>query len=92
MAKRYYFHGDEVEGKPEQYYCAYCDLFVNKGHFLEATHLGNDKERYDRSAKGWEVLKKKSDGRLQRPKNASNIFSNLPSNKKKNCLLRKIRG
>ncbi len=82
MAKRSYFHGDEVEEQPGQYYCAYCDLFVSEKHFSETTHSGSDKEIYYHSVKGWKVLKKNSAGRLQRPNNASNLFSNLPNLKK----------
>jgi uncharacterized protein YozE (UPF0346 family) len=82
MPKRYYFHGDEVEDQPGQYYCAYCDLFVNEEHFSDTTHSGSDKERYDRSVKGWKVLKENSAGRLQHPSNAPNLFSSLPNPKK----------
>lgn len=82
MATRYYFHGDEDEGQPKQYYCAYCDLFVSEEHFVETTHSGSEKERYDRSVKGWKVMKKNSGGRFQRPNGASNLFSSLPTPKK----------
>lgn len=82
MAKRYYFHGDEVEEKSGQYYCAYCDLFVSEEHFSEAMHSGNNKERYDRSVKSWEVLKENLGGQLQRPSSTSNLFSGLLSSNK----------
>ena len=82
MATRYYFHGDEVEGQTGQYYCAYCDLFVNEKHFSEVSHSGTDKERYDRSLKGWKVLKKNSQGGLQRPNDAYNLFSSIHKPKK----------
>lgn len=78
MATRYFFHGDEVEAKPGQFYCAYCDAFVNEKHFSEISHSGTDKERYDRSVKGWEILMENSKGNLHRPSNASNLFSSLP--------------
>lgn len=84
MIKQYYFHGDGIEEKLGQYYCAYCDSFVSEEHFLETTHSGNDKERYDRSVKSWEVLKENSGGQLQRPSSTSNLFSGLlNSNKQK---------
>jgi len=82
MAKRYYFHGDEIEGKLGQFYCAYCDLLVSENHFSDTQHSGSDKERYDRSVKGWKVLRENSAGRFQRPNGASNLFSSLPNPKK----------
>lgn len=78
MDKRYYLHGDELEDKCGQFYCAYCDLSFDEKHFLETTHSGTNKERYDRSLKYW---KKKTHG-FYRPASTSNLFSSLPKPKK----------
>jgi uncharacterized protein YozE (UPF0346 family) len=82
MPTRYYFHGDRVESEPGQFYCAYCDGFVEEKHFLEASHSGTDKERYDRCVKNWKSLEKKDRGDFHRPSNTSNLFSSLPKPKK----------
>ncbi len=82
MTKRYYFHGDEEEGNSGQYFCSYCDLFVSKEHFAEEKHLGTDKERYDKEVKDWNETKAECKGKLQRPKEAHNLFSKLPNPKK----------
>ncbi len=82
MPTRYYFHGDELEEAPGQYHCGYCDLAVSKEHFAETKHSGTDKERYDRSVKGWKILQENTQWRLVRPKNAKNLFSHLPAPKK----------
>ncbi|MGB8688136.1 MAG: YozE family protein [Microcoleus sp.] len=81
MSTRYYFHGDEVESEPGQFYCAYCDSFVDEKHFSEVSHFGTDKERYDRCVKSWEIGQKAQRG-LHRPSNASNLFSSLLKPKK----------
>jgi uncharacterized protein YozE (UPF0346 family) len=82
MPTRYYFHGDKVESEPGRFYCTYCDLFVDEKHFLEASHSGTDKERYDRCVKNWGDLAKKDRGDFHRPSNTFNLFSNLPKPKK----------
>jgi GNAT superfamily N-acetyltransferase/uncharacterized protein YozE (UPF0346 family) len=81
MTKRYYFHGDKIEDELEQYYCAYCDMFADEKHFSEILHSGTDKERYDRSVKGWKILKKNGNNSFHRLDNALNLFLKLPKPK-----------
>jgi len=77
MATRNSFHGDEVEGELGQYYCAFCDFFVEEKHFFEVSHSSRftDKERYEQSVKN-------VPGDIHRPCNASNLFSSIPKTKK----------
>jgi len=82
MATRYYFHGDEVEGKQGHYYCAYCDSFVNENHFSDILHSDTDKAEYDFFVKDWKTLGRKAKARLHRPSNTYNLFANLPKSKK----------
>jgi len=70
MPKRYYFHGDKVNDT--QYYCACCDLFVDKQHF-ETHFLDINRERYNKS---------KIPNNFYRPLDSVNLFSHLPKLKK----------
>ncbi len=78
MASRYYFHGDQIEDKDEQYFCAYCDLFIDELHFEKYEHSDSNKEKYDRSVKGWKILNDNSPGYCSRPNKAINLFSHIP--------------
>jgi hypothetical protein len=76
MKERYYLHGDQVEGKPEEFYCASCDLFVDRPHFdrhdNEPNRLNNF-QKYLNTLKSWRVIKKRTKT-YQRPRNPYNLF------------------
>jgi hypothetical protein len=73
---RYYVHGDQVEGKPDEYYCASCDLFVDELHFRthnDEPNVMNGLDKYNQSLKTWKVMKRKKAG-YRRPNNPPNLF------------------
>ncbi|MDN5923755.1 MAG: hypothetical protein L0H70_02005 [Xanthomonadales bacterium] len=60
---RYYLHGDEVEGRPDTFYCRRCDLFVDREHFVECAERAIKFRGIDDAgqiAKGLGVLSGKS--------------------------------
>jgi hypothetical protein len=72
--RRYYIHGDFVDGEMDKYYCAACDWFVERAHFYSGEcRCGNDYERFLRSKKVFNSIKKKGSN-FQRPSNAKNLF------------------
>lgn len=82
MSARYYFHGDETKEEPGKYYCAYCDLLVEKEHFSTTSHPGTDREKYEQSVRDWKELGKKRQAYFHKENNAFNLFASLPKSKK----------
>jgi len=71
--ERHYLHGDEKEGEKGIYFCAACDLFFNTDQFYSDCIETNGYERYQRSLKHWNKLKKQGT-KHQRPENPENLF------------------
>jgi uncharacterized protein YozE (UPF0346 family) len=74
--KRYYLHGDVVEGEPNKCYCARCDDFWNLDHFQPTSwHKdGNDVERFLYSLANWNKLTPSRKGNLYRPTKVPNVL------------------
>jgi len=83
MSRRFYFHGDLENGVSGQYYCSFCDLFVNRDHFEAVSHRGSHVERFLEDKKNWLALGKKDKARYVRQADAQNLFAHLPRPKKK---------
>lgn len=81
MSKRYYLHGDVRELDPNQYYCALCDSFENKEHFLDTFHKVNNQEKYSGAIERFKKANKNFLKHNFRPSNANNLFSDLPKKK-----------
>lgn len=73
---RHYLHGDEIEGNPDSYYCARCDLRVGAEHFFpKSWHDDNeDGERFLDSLARWNALANESKGNRYRPADAPNAL------------------
>jgi uncharacterized protein YozE (UPF0346 family) len=69
---RYYIHGDKSEEDSSLYFCAMCDLFVERGHF--EIHGDKNRDRYDRSA----ARVKNLNAPNIRPKNPPNLADDWP--------------
>lgn len=72
--QRYYLHGDQVEGKPHQYFCRRCDQFADAAHFEDQEHSDNG-ERYFRSMQMWSRGIARWKLPLRRPNNAPNLLA-----------------
>lgn len=72
-ARRYYLHGDQVEGDALKFYCAQCDLFVVADHFFSQHPVAETLERCLNSIHRWE-RRPKSETAPQRPIGAPNML------------------
>lgn len=72
--ERFYFHGDEQEDQPGQFYCRSCDLFMAAAHFESGAHQDHERRYFDahrlwdRAVARWKLPQR-------RPSNASNIVA-----------------
>jgi hypothetical protein len=76
--KRWYVHGDAIEGKPEIYDCCSCDLFVDELHFPihnNEPNIMNNLDKYKQGLKTWQAINKKRENNYRRPNNPSNLFN-----------------
>jgi uncharacterized protein YozE (UPF0346 family) len=74
---RYYLHGDLIEEEKDLFYCDSCQLFVKEDHFKEIKHFNADDERYYKSLREWEILRKKYPNQYFRPEGTLNLFDHL---------------
>jgi len=84
MPIRYYLHGDAHESLYGQYYCAFCDGFVDREHFSDTSHKGDHQDRYVLSLKNWNKFKKNYPRKYQRHTTAENLFALLPKKPRPN--------
>lgn len=75
LATRYYVHGDANESDSHSYYCAACDLFAPRSHFVANPHAESAIKRFRRSLKGWQTFSKKFKHKFRRPYDAENILA-----------------
>lgn len=75
-ARRYYLHGDVVEGDPSKCYCARCDVFWPLNHLVPTSYHpdGKDGERFLSSLASWSKLTAAERGRNFRPDGAPNVL------------------
>lgn len=71
---RYYVHGDQIEGAPDQYYCSHCDALVAAPHF-ESDHPDTSGERYFATLQRWRKRPIMSKVNERRPINAVNVVA-----------------
>jgi hypothetical protein len=76
-SKRYYLHGDVVEGDATKCYCARCDLLVELSHFEGGGHHadGKDGERYLASLARHDALPPARKALRGRPSDAPNVLA-----------------
>lgn len=74
---RWYAHGDQVENKPNLYYCASCDFFLPREHFAEHENTPHRKPNLDKYAESLKKWKKKYSklADFRRPSNPPNLFA-----------------
>ena len=73
--ERYYVHGDQVEGKPDEYYCRSCDAFTEESHFhvhYDQANRINNCDKYNQGLKNLKEYLKRAGYR--RPNNPPNLF------------------
>lgn len=80
--ERYYFHGDQVEGSPKEFFCGSCDAFVDSGHLNGAQHADNGK-RYLDSVRKWDRAVARWKLGFQRSNTAPNILATRASNERR---------
>ncbi|TXI24957.1 MAG: hypothetical protein E6Q67_01780 [Roseateles sp.] len=74
MQERFYFHGDEQEGQPGQFFCRACDLFQPAAHFSSAEHQDHGRRYFD-AHRLWDRAIARWKLPLRRPSNAHNIVA-----------------
>ena len=71
---RHYVHGDLHEDRPNTYYCARCDSFVEPEHFADPSHVKVRAEKFNASLDAWQRFAKKHASRYFRPLKAKNMI------------------
>lgn len=69
---RHYLHGDQVEDDRTKFYCAQCDLFVERDHFGQ--HGSEAHERALQSIARWTNGLAENRVKMRRPNDAPNIL------------------
>lgn len=72
--KRHYFHGDQIEGDSDRYFCAICDRFVFAEHFSEKHTTELNHEKCLRQKERWPERSTESKARHRRPVDAVNML------------------
>jgi hypothetical protein len=70
--QRFYLHGDQLEGDPQRYFCANCDVFFDAAHF--ASHGPHTGERYLVALERWNKRDERSHRQWRRPEGAMNLL------------------
>jgi hypothetical protein len=76
LSRRHYVHVVRVDGDPERYFCARCDLFADAAHFedAEAHELAGHLDGVLRSLSNWESRPSDERHGLHRPSGATNLL------------------
>jgi hypothetical protein len=77
--QRAYFHADEWEDHPGNYYCFACDVFIAAEHFTDDAHRNTHldfptQELYIRSAERYDRMRARGVA-IFRPDNVYNLFA-----------------